>query len=54
MLQAGTPGFQAPEQLKAETVDQLCDVYAFGVVLIELFGGKPCSMGRIEPLSDYV
>jgi len=40
-LQAGTPGFQAPEQLKAETVDQLCDVYAFGVVLIELFGGKP-------------
>ena len=40
-LQAGTPGFQAPEQLKAEHVDQSCDVYAFGVVLLELFGEKP-------------
>ena len=40
-LQAGTPGFQSPEQLKAKKVDQGADVYAFGVTLIELFGEKP-------------
>ena len=38
---SGTPGFQAPEQLKQLSVDGRCDVYAFGGVLIELFGGKP-------------
>ena len=36
--QFGTPGFQSPEQLKAQRVDGLCDVYSFGCVLIELFG----------------
>ena len=40
-MQSGTPGFQAPEQLRAEVVDQGADVYAFGAVLIELFGEKP-------------
>ena len=30
-LQAGTPGFQAPEPLKAERVDEGADEYAFGV-----------------------
>lgn len=40
-LQSGTPGFQAPEQLKAEEVDESADVYAFGVTIIELFGEKP-------------
>lgn len=39
-LQAGTPGFQAPEQLKAEEVDEGADVYAFGVTMVELFGEK--------------
>jgi serine/threonine protein kinase len=38
---AGTPGFQPPEQLMAEAIDQRADVYAFGVLLIELFGGRP-------------
>ena len=37
---AGTPGFQPPEQLKAEAIDERADVYAFGVLLIELFGEK--------------
>ena len=40
-LQAGTPGFQAPEQLKAERVDEGADEYAFGVTVIELFGERP-------------
>ena len=38
---SGTPGFQAPEQLKQENVDARCDVYVFGGVLVELFGGRP-------------
>ena len=39
-MQSGTPGFQAPEQLLAETIDVGADVYAFGALLIELFGEK--------------
>ena len=39
-MQSGTPGFQAPEQLKAEVIDAGADVYAFGSLLIELFGEK--------------
>ena len=38
---SGTPRFQAPEQLKQENIGVLCDVYAFGGVLVELFGGRP-------------
>ena len=37
---AGTPGFQPPEQLMAEVLDERADVYAYGVLLIELFGEK--------------
>ena len=40
-IQSGTPGFQAPEQLRAETIDVGADVYAFGALLIELFTEKP-------------
>ena len=32
-MAAGTPGFQAPEQLKAESIGIHCDVYAFGCVI---------------------
>ena len=37
-MKAGTPGFQAPEKLRAEHIDERCDVYAVGAVLVELFG----------------
>lgn len=38
----GTPGYQSPEQLKGTVkVPALCDVYAMGCVLIEVFGGNP-------------
>ena len=40
-MKAGTPGFQAPEQLKQHTLSVSCDMYAFGGVVIELFGENP-------------
>ena len=44
---AGTPGFQPPEQLMAEVLDERADVYAYGVLLIELFGEKVVWEGLI-------
>ena len=38
---AGTPGFQAPEQLQGGKLSPKCDVYALGGVITELFGCKP-------------
>ena len=35
-----TPGFQPPEQLMPESFDEQADVYACGVLLIELFSEK--------------
>ena len=40
-MRAGTPGFQAPEQLTGECVTDKCDVYAFGGVMTELLGEQP-------------
>ena len=33
----GSPGFQPPEQLRAECVGVECDVYVFGAVLLVVF-----------------
>ena len=38
---AGTPGYQAPEQLKAESVGVYSDVYAFGCIILVLYSGIP-------------
>ena len=40
-MQAGTPVFQPPEQLKRELCGEGSDVYALGCILTELFGEKP-------------
>ena len=40
-MQAGTPAFQPPEQLKHEACGVESDVYAFACILLEIFGEKP-------------
>lgn len=36
----GTPGYLAPEWLSHSAVTNKCDVYSFGMVLLELVGGR--------------
>ena len=36
----GTPGFQPIKQLQAGKINEGVDVYAFGCVLVELFGRR--------------
>lgn len=40
-MQAGSPGFQAPEQLSGSYIGIESDIYAFGGVLLVLFGERP-------------
>lgn len=47
-MTSGTPGFQAPEQLRAEKLDELCDVYAVGAVVVELFAERPVWPGLTQ------
>jgi eukaryotic-like serine/threonine-protein kinase len=49
----GTPGYMAPEQVRGEPLDQRADIFAFGCVLYELFGGTRAFAGgtTLEVLS---
>ena len=40
-MQAGSPGYQSPELLRAERVGVHCDVYAVGGVMLVTFGERP-------------
>lgn len=50
-LRAGTPAYMSPEQLLGKTVTTRSDIYALGLVMYEMFTGKPAFEG--ESFRDY-
>ena len=46
----GTAGYMSPEQARGETADRRADIWAFGVVLMEMLSGNTVYAGRT--LSD--
>jgi len=43
---AGTPAYMAPEQVRGETAGPAADIYAFGILLLEMLTGAPPFLGK--------
>src|SRR5258707_8109057 len=51
----GTPFYMAPEQVMGEGITEQVDVYAFGVLLFELFAGvKPIQAETVERIFYFI
>jgi serine/threonine-protein kinase len=44
-VRSGTPAYMSPEQLAGEEVSEASDIYALGLVLYEVYTGKPAFEG---------